>query len=57
MINSKTSSIACMLCEDKFPVTINNVGFHLIFIQSLDIEKEKLKWSFRSHVCAYDNLS
>ena len=57
MSNYIISCIVGMFFEYKFPVTINQVGYHLISIQSLDFEREKLKCSFLSHVCAYDNLS
>ena len=43
MSNSITSCIVGMFLEDKFPVTINQVGFNLISIQSFDFEKEKVE--------------
>ena len=43
MSNSITSCIVGMFFEDKFPVTINHIGYHLISIQSLDFKKEKVE--------------
>ena len=43
MSNSITSYIVGMFFEDKFPVTINHIGYHLISIQSLDFKKEKVE--------------